>query len=147
MKDEVYAFCQEFVNDKLTMIQDQIGRIRESLDSESKNTAGDKHETGRAMLQLEREKLGKQLHEAEKMKRALQKVILKKSGETIAIGSLVETENAYYFIAISAGKFSTHQTAVYCISSLTPLAQLFLGKKEGDCVRFNEQEHRIVKIL
>ena len=129
------------------MIQDQIGRIRESLDSESKNTAGDKHETGRAMLQLEREKLGKQLHEAEKLKRALQKVILQKSGETITIGSLVETENACYFIAISAGKFITGQTVVYCISSLTPLAQLFLGKKEGDRVRFNEQEHRIVKIM
>ena len=147
MKDEVYEFCQGYVDEKITMIQDQIRRILESLDSESKSTAGDKHETGRAMLQLEREKLGKQLYEAEKLKRTLQKVILQKSGETITIGSLVETENAYYFIAISAGKFITGQTVVYCISSLTPLAQLFLGKKEGDRVRFNEQEHRIVKIM
>ncbi len=146
MKDEVYAFCQRFVDEKLTMLQDQIRRIRESLDSESKSTAGDKHETGRAMLQLEREKLGKQLYEAEKMKRVLQKITLKKGGEMIAVGNLIETESAYYFIAISAGKFITGQTTVFCISSLTPLAQLFLGKKEGDLVRFNQQEHRIIKI-
>ncbi len=146
MKDKVYAFCQRFVDEKINMIQDQIESIRESLDSESKSTAGDKHETGRAMLQLEREKLGKQLYEAEKMKRVLQNVTLKISGETITVGNLIETEDAYYFIAISAGKFISGHKTVFCISSLTPLAQLFLGKKEGDRIRLNQQEHRIVKI-
>ena len=47
---------------------------QEALDSESKSSAGDKHETGRAMLQLEMEKAGQQLQEVEKMKLILEKI-------------------------------------------------------------------------
>lgn len=146
MKDEVYAHCQRFVTGKITMIQEAIQSVQESLGSESKSTAGDKHETGRAMLQLEREKLGKQLFEAERMKRTLQKVVLKNNAKVVTIGSLIETEGPFYFIAISAGRFISGKTEIYCISSLSPLAQLFLGKKAGDSVKFNQREHRIVTI-
>lgn len=128
------------------MIQQQIVMIRESLNSESKRTAGDKHETGRAMLQLEREKLGRQLYEAEKMKMALQKVTFKNNGETITMGSLVATDSAIYFIAISAGKCKVDSSEIFCISLATPLAQLLLGKKVGDCITLNNQEHQITRI-
>ena len=37
--------------------------IKEALFEEIKSSVGDKHETGRAMLQLEREKVGNQFYE------------------------------------------------------------------------------------
>ena len=61
IKQQLYKHCQEFVNQKLDTIQKTILSNKEALNSETKSSAGDKHETGRAMLQLEMEKAGQQL--------------------------------------------------------------------------------------
>ena len=66
IKLELYDFCLEFVDNRFQTIQNTIKEIQESLLSETKSSAGDKHETGRAMLQLEREKSGNQLVEIQK---------------------------------------------------------------------------------
>ena len=65
IKRQLYSQCVDFVEERLSNIQNQIRAIQESLTSETKSSAGDKHETGRAMLQLEREKAGQQLAEVE----------------------------------------------------------------------------------
>ena len=56
IKQELYKLCLEYVENRFQTIQNTIKEIQESLGSETKSSAGDKHETGRAMLQLEREK-------------------------------------------------------------------------------------------
>lgn len=66
LKKDAYNFCVLFVNERLARIQGQIKELETALTSETKSSAGDKHETGRAMIQLEREKLGQQLAELEK---------------------------------------------------------------------------------
>ena len=58
IKEALHASCVGFVEDRLETIQKTIQDIQMSLTSETKSSAGDKHETGRAMLQLEREKAG-----------------------------------------------------------------------------------------
>ncbi len=65
VKNYLYNYCFEFIESRLCTIINTILDLRESLDSETKSSAGDKHETGRAMLQLEREKAGSQLAEIE----------------------------------------------------------------------------------
>ena len=53
---------QHFVNNRLQTVQDTLFHSNQkALQSETKSSAGDKHETGRAMLQLEMEKAGQQL--------------------------------------------------------------------------------------
>ncbi len=70
LKRDAYDYCFQFVSRKLDRIQVQIRELEQSLTSETKSSAGDKHETGRAMIQLEREKLGQQLSELEKTQQA-----------------------------------------------------------------------------
>ena len=60
LKKLLYNYCESFLKRKLTNYQNQKKELFESLESETKSSAGDKHETGRAMIQLEIEKLGKQ---------------------------------------------------------------------------------------
>ena len=67
LKKELYNQCSDFIEHRLLAIKSTINDIQESLDSETKSSAGDKHETGRAMLQLDREKLGQQLAEIQKL--------------------------------------------------------------------------------
>ena len=80
LKKELYNQCSDFIEHRLLAIKSTINDIQESLDSETKSSAGDKHETGRAMLQLDREKLGQQLAGIQKLKQEL----LKANIETVS---------------------------------------------------------------
>lgn len=137
MKKVLYQYCQEYSTSRTQRIQKQIAEVGLALTAESKSTAGDKHETGRAMLQLEREKLGQQLAEAEKTQEMLKKVPMESPLNRIGLGSLVTTTKAMYYIAISAGRFQKDDTDIFCISPSAPMAKLLLGKTVGDTIIFN----------
>ncbi len=139
--------CCEYLEPRFSTIQSSIEEIQESLMSETKSSAGDKHETGRAMLQLEREKAGQQLAEIENVKNALTQINIDKISETIILGSLVYTSQFNYFIAISAGLLTVDSETFYAISPQTPIGQLLLGKRIGDSFVFREQEIVIEKII
>ncbi len=145
-KQLLYDFCQAFVGQRILRIEKNIKGIQESLTSETKSSAGDKHETGRAMLQLDREKLGQQLAEAEKMKRALSKVPFGKNSEIVRLGDLVKTSQANYYLSISAGEYKMKEQSVFCISTITPIGKLLLGKSVGDVVIFKSNQIEIIEI-
>lgn len=146
IREEAHRFCYQYIQNRVNSITEEIGKISESLLSEAKSTAGDKHETGRAMIQLEREKLGRQLAEAEKMQAVFNKIMASSKNERITLGSLVTTDLAMYYIAISAGRFEYSDATVFCISAGTPIGQLLLGKAKGDSISFNGKTSKILEI-
>lgn len=146
LKEALYQFCRSFVQKRIAGIQSTLKDLRESLGAEDKNTSGDKHETGRAMLQLEQEKLGQQLYEAEKMQENLGRVDFRAVRTVAGTGSLVRTTKNTYFLAISAGKFKGPGRFVYCISLGTPMGQLLQGKTVGDTVHFNGEDITILEV-
>lgn len=106
IKKELYNQCISFVNKRLQTIEDTISSNQNALQSEIKSSAGDKHETGRAMLQLEMEKAGQQLSGVSQMKHVLAKIDVSKSSKTAHLGSLIFTNKVNYFLSISAGKLT-----------------------------------------
>lgn len=146
MKQELLDFCWAYVNQRIERLARNSAELQESLISEDKNSTGDKHETGRAMLHLEQEKLSGQLLEVEQTKAALKKVNIKDRSGQVHLGSLVRTGMAHYFLSISAGTFKKGAETVYCISGASPMAQLLLGKKAGDCFDFNGASHCILEV-
>ena len=147
LKQQLYKQCLDFVEERLSNVQNQIKEIQESLTSETKSSAGDKHETGRAMLQLEREKAGQQLAEVEKLKEALSKIDVEKTSEPIGLGSVVFTSKANYFIAISAGQLEVGSDKFFAISPNTPIGLLLMGRIVGNEVVFREQNFLIETVL
>jgi len=147
LKSELYTQCVAFVNNRLKAIQNTIDEIQESLTSETKSSAGDKHETGRAMLQLEREKAGQQLAEIQKLNLLLSKIDVTKTTSIIGLGSVVFTTHANYFITISAGELKVNNQSFYAISANTPIAKLLLGKGIGDNIQFREQHFKIISVF
>ncbi len=147
IKETLYRFCQNFIEERISRIQKNIQGIQIAFTSETKSSAGDKHETGRAMLQLEREKSGQQLAEAEKTEQILFKVPSKTNTSVIGLGSLVKTSKANYYLAISAGECKSDGQSVFCISSGTPIGQLLMGKTIGDSVMFNGTAIEILDIM
>ncbi|WP_109302169.1 3-oxoacyl-ACP synthase [Aquimarina sp. AU474] len=145
-KEELYHHCQQFVQNRLNRIEQRIINIQESLHSETKSTAGDKHETGRAMLQLEREKSGAQLAEAQKLQEILSKIDISSSSGYAHLGSLVSTSQANYFLSISVGKITINSTSYFAIAANSPIGKLLLGKKSGDGFSFNGNQIIITEI-
>ena len=143
----MYLQCLKFVENRFNTIQNTITEIQESLTSETKSSAGDKHETGRAMLQLEREKVGNQLAEIQKIKETLSKINISKTSEFIGLASLVYTTKSNYLIAISAGEFKVENEVFYAISPNTPIGQLLIGRTLGDDIIFREQRFKIINVL
>ena len=97
IKQQLYSHCQNFVNQKLEIIQKTILSSKEALSSETKSSAGDKHETGRAMLQLEMEKAGQQLIVVQQMQEQLFRIEVNSKKTIASIGSLITTNSYTYY--------------------------------------------------
>lgn len=147
IKEALLHFCQDYVRQKKEVLKKRGASLQESLNSETKSSAGDKHETGRAMVQLEQEKLGQQLQEIEKMAQVLKLVDIGSPTQKIGLGNLVRTSTTHYFISISVGAFKEENgNPIFCISPSTPIAKLLLGKEVGDTFIFNGKNHQILEL-
>jgi len=147
IKEILFKQCKAFVDGKLATIEKTIKSNQNALASETKSSAGDKHETGRAMLQLEMEKTGQQLKEVHTMQEILARVNLNEFSELIRLGSIVKTNSAVYFIAISAGKILFEDKEYYAISSSSPIGKMLLGRRTDEKISFNGKEILIKKVL
>ncbi len=147
IKKNLIQLCQDSLDVRFNSITTIIKDLKQSLQSETKSSAGDKHETGRAMVQLEREKAGKQLAEIQKTQLVLAKINPDKNTSSISLGSVVRTTKANYFIAISAGSLIYNNNSYYAISPNTPIGLLLMGKTTGDVISFRESSFEIVEVV
>jgi len=146
LKEQLYHQCMNHVNERLQTIEQAIQSHRKALNSETKSSAGDKHETGRAMLQLEMEKAGQQLSSIQQMKETLTKVDVSKNSKIAILGSIIETNLGTYFLSISAGQIRLESEVYFAISTSSPIGKLVLGKKEGDELTWNGKKIKIHQI-
>ncbi len=145
-KQNIINTCKNYLEDKLQSLNTIIKEVSESSNSESKSSAGDKHETSKAMMQLEIEKLGTQLKEAEGQLAEFEKINFNKNFQTAEQGSLVETNKGYFLIASSIGKITVADKIIFVISSKSPLALKLIGSKQKDTVIFNDVSYSIIAI-
>jgi len=140
IKKKLYKACLFFVEEKHHTVTSIIESNKKALFTETKSSAGDKHETGRAMLQLEMEKASQQLAVIIEMREVLAKIEIQKPSNISCLGSLIITDKAAYFSAISAGKITIENTDYYAVSTNSPIGKQLLGKSIGDSIPFNEAE-------
>ena len=146
IKQELFKQCIAFVNNRADTVEAIISSNQKALQTETKSSAGDKHETGRAMLQLEMEKASQQLSGIHQMKEVLSKINLNSTTEIAHLGSVIETASVNYFLAISAGKITVNATIYYAVSVSSPIGKLLLGKRVTDELVFNGKKIIINKI-
>ena len=146
IKEALLNQCKEFVNKRLQTVEEIISSNQKALQSETKSSAGDKHETGRAMLQLEMEKASQQLKVINEMQLVLTKIDTIKTSELACLGSVIYTSKGNYFLSISAGKITIENKVFFAISVSSPIGKLLLGKKENEVFYFNGNSIKIEKI-
>lgn len=123
-----------------------LNNVTEAANNETKSSAGDKHETARAMMQLEQEKLGNQLKELLEQKTELEKIDISNSHTYVAKGSLIQTDKGYFFLSIGLGKINVEGKIVFSISPRSPFGIKLLGKKGTDVVEMNGVKYKIEKL-
>jgi transcription elongation GreA/GreB family factor len=146
-KQKLIQTCSDYLKEKINSLNAIINEVSESSNAESKSSAGDKHETSKAMMQLEIEKLGTQLKEAEGQLAEFEKINFNKNFQSIEQGALVETNKGCFLIASSIGKITVDDKTVFVISSKSPLALKLMGSKEKDTVIFNNVSYLINSVL
>ncbi|WP_409628046.1 3-oxoacyl-ACP synthase [Gilvirhabdus luticola] len=147
IKGELYKKCLTYIENRLETINTAISEIQESLTSETKSSAGDKHETSRAMLQIEREKIGNQFAETQKLKHTLSKIKITKASNAVTLGSIVYTTQNNYFVSISIGELKINDLTFYAVSLNTPIGKLLLSKRIGDEIVFRNEKFEVTDII
>jgi len=71
VKKQLYSLCLAYIDERIQVANQAIQFAQDSANDETKSTAGDKYETGRAMAQLEIEKINAQLNESKKLSKIL----------------------------------------------------------------------------
>ena len=147
LKIQLYQFCVDYIEKRIRTSQDAIKSSQASANDESKSTAGDKHDTAKAMMHIEVEQYSKQLAEAQKIKEELSRVNISKVNSTVMLGSLVETNRGTYFISISAGKIEIEKKLYFAVSISSPFAQTIKGLKKGDKAKLHGSEIEILDLV
>ena len=128
------------------MLQQVLTDLKESGSNETKSTAGDKHETALAMLQIEQANTRGQLQELLVQKAMLKKLDPALSAAMIVNGSLIKTNRGYLYMSVALGKAVINDITVMALSPQSPLGQKLLGLKAGEFARMNDTEYRVESI-
>lgn len=142
-KQHIINTCKSHLEDKIQSLNSIMQEVTNSANNETKSSAGDKHETARAMMQLEQEKLSKQIADIAEQKKEFDKIDFTREFLIIAQGSLIETTSGYFLIASSIGKIEVKGKTIFVISNKSPLALAFIAKKALDTVSFNGTDYLI----
>lgn len=145
-KQSIVSYCIQLLDEQIADIRLQMRELITHAANDSKSTAGDKHETGRAMMQLEQAQLGKQLNEIEMKRATMTSIDLQIQHSTIREGSFVQASSGNFLIAAPIGKVEVEGESIFIITTASPLGKTLLGKKPGDKVSFNQKTMTILSI-
>lgn len=147
IKQQLHTLCLAYIDERIKGANQAIQFAQASANEETKSSAGDKYETGRAMAQLEIEKNNTQLVEAQRLKQILLQLDPIKTNDTVQSGSLVITNQGNFYISIPAGQFTIESKIYFAVSPSSPIAQKLLGLKAGDQFSFNKTQFIVEHVL
>lgn len=145
LKAQALSLCLQRNEDRLNEIVYAIQQAQDAIESDTKSSAGDKYETSREMIQQDLNRYQEQLTQAKKDAIVLQQ--LDTDAKPLAgVGSLVVTDRAYYFIAISLGKQQLDGHEIMIISAASPIGKLLVGTGIGHTISFNGAEQTVLEL-
>ena len=147
IKKELHSLCVSFVQSRIDEATYAINATQQAANEETKSSAGDKYETGRAMMQQETDRNQAQLNEAKKLMIALNQIssnTVFKTGET---GSLVITNNGKFYIAISAGTLTLKGESYFAVSPASPIGLRLKGLKADDEFTLNGKQYQVAEVF
>lgn len=147
MKEELLQLHLQMLQDKIDAFQDRVEALSEDAKNDAKSSAGDKHETALSMMHIEQEKLSAKIQEYVTQQQELLRIDISRKSEIIALGSLIQANDLWFFLSSALPKVNVNNLAIYSLSKFSPLGSLLLGKTIGDEVVVNNLKYKIQQVL
>lgn len=147
VKKRLHGLCLEVVEERIREAQKAMEALQAAANQETKSSAGDKYETGRAMMQQEQDKMARQLMESLKLKKVLDQLNPAKECSTVQQGSLIFSSNGNFYLSAGIGKLVLEGQEFMAISTASPLARHLEGMEAGQESSFNGRKYRIISLI
>ena len=145
-RQKVIDACSSHLDARILDLRTQLNELLSGAENDSKSSAGDKHETARAMMQREHEGLSRQLEGFLKEKNELAQ-LQHSHNSTISAGSLIRTNHGIIFLAISIGKVTVDSTDIMTLSVRSPLGNKLLGLSNGMSTDMNDVRYTVEEVI
>jgi hypothetical protein len=136
-KQKLKSACEEILRQRISTATQAMQQAQESANSDEKSSAGDKHETGRAMGQIDRDMNARQLEEAKRELEIIHTISTEAIHQKAGIGSVVECADFTFFISLGLGTTSVDEKKIIFLSPAAPIAKLISGKANGEKFSMN----------
>ena len=146
LKKELYNQCVSYVRKSMDAAELGIKEAQKASNEDTKSSAGDKYETGRAIMQQETNRNLAQLNEANKLMVALNRISITGAADKAETGSVIITNNGNFYLAISAGSLSVNGKTYFAVSPASPVGLMLAGKAAGDSFTLNGKQYSIESV-
>ncbi len=146
-KVEIHQTILHLLSESIIQATRDYDLAKESRDSDTKSSAGDKFETGREMIQREMDKISASIDQSKNQLNFLSKINLNRPYSIVDLGCLIITDQDIYYISIGLGKVEINAELIYAISLDSPIGQIFKGKRVGDILEFRSKTLTINQLL
>ena len=147
LKEKIYQTCLHLLNQQVADMEHSLQELVTGMTDDTKSSAGDKHETARAMAQLEQEKINNQLSAVKSQLQVLQQLDISILSLKAHNGSLIKSDKGYLFLSVAIGKIVVNEQTVIVLSSQSPLGKLLMGRKVNEIVEMNGIHYLVEEIL
>tara|TARA_Y100000768_G_scaffold386392_1_gene374697 strand:- start:528 stop:971 length:444 start_codon:yes stop_codon:yes gene_type:complete len=145
LKKHVIEYILSVLRSNTDLLENELKSINEEKNSISKSSAGDKHETSRALMQSEFDKINNNYQSQLNHLKVIESLDMSDKPK-IGLGSLIETDSSILFIGIGLGIHQIGNKKVIIVSRASPIGKQLEGKKEGDYIFLNNNKEKIIRI-
>lgn len=145
-KDTLLAHLRSILKQRIADTEAAVASTLAARNSDTKSSAGDKHEVGRAMAQQELDQLEGQLANTRNLLHELAKVPMERTFDQVGFGSMVRTDLGTYFIAVGLGAITVDGERCFAVSLASPIGQALNSKRPGETVLFNGKTIAVLEL-
>lgn len=138
LKAGLVKACIEIQQKRVEISRNAMLQAQESA-NEEKGTMGDKYESFREQMQIDRDMYARQFDESTQVLQGLQKIDPDKTLNIPALGAIVFTDSQAFFVSASLGQVMFEDKVYMAISSQSPMFKAMTGKKKGEKFAFRDK--------
>ena len=147
MKKDIIDTYLNYVSDKINQLEDLIKDLSLDALNDAKSSAGDKHETGLAMMHLEQEKMNAKLLDFIEQKKELLTINTEFDSKKIGKGSVIETDDFLFLVAVALPQVKYQEKTLFGLSLSAPLTLRLKDLSIGSEINIGSKTQTIISIF
>ena len=146
IKQKLFDACKQVVEEQVQSAKEAM-EIAQGSANEEKGMMGDKFESFREQMQIERDRHAERYDKALQARAELNKLDPSLTKTLVSLGAIVLTDHMNFFISTSVGAVVTDTLSVMAISTNTPLFKEMAGKAKGGNFQFRDKIYLIKDVF